>query len=165
MIKKLIIPFLWIPIGSFAQDNPLSVFKPLENYVWSAEGTWGDGTLFKQEITLQFSLQDKIVQVASKGYTNTEQTAFGLRNHGIRHYDARLNEILFWEFDVFGNVTEGTVEAKGKDIIYKYNYEGTRVTEMWKYVDDLTYDFTVGVYEEGEWIQQLLKTKFTGQAK
>ncbi|MDA0197089.1 MAG: hypothetical protein O2887_19275 [Bacteroidetes bacterium] len=165
IMKKLIVLFFLIPMGLFAQENPLSIFKPLENYIWNAEGKWGDETLFKQEISLEFSLQDKIVKVDSKGFTNMEQTQFGLRNHGIRQYDVNVKKIRFWEFDVFGNITEGTVEKNGKDIIYKYDYGGTFVTEMWKYIDKLTYDFIVGVYENGEWKQKFLETKFVGELK
>ena len=116
-----------------AQDNSLTIFKSLENYTWKAEGTWGDGSKFKQEISLKFSLDNKIVIVESLGFTNKEQTEFGLRNHGIRQYDEKLKKIRFWEFDVFGNLTEGTVESEEKNLKYMYDYGGTFVTEMWIY--------------------------------
>ena len=164
-MKKLIILLFLIPIGLKAQDNPLTIFNSLENYTWTAEGKWGDGSTFKQEISLEFSLDNKIVKVESMGFTNKEQTEFGLRNHGIRQYDEKLKKIRFWEFDIFGNLTEGTVEGEGKNLIYKYDYGGTFVTEMWVYKNEKTYDFIVGVYENGEWKQKFLETEFTGTIK
>lgn len=148
-----------------AQDNPLIIFKSLENYTWEAEGKWGDGSTFKQEISLKFSLNNKLVIVESLGFTNSEQTEFGLRNHGIRQYDEALKQIRFWEFDVFGNLTVGTVESNGKNLKYKYDYGGTVVTEMWIYKNEKTYDFIVGVYENGEWKQKFLETEFRGTSK
>lgn len=83
-MKNLIILLFLVPIVLKAQANPLTIFKSLENYIWTAEGKWGDGSTFKQEINLEFSLDNKIVKVESMGFINKEQTEFGLRNHGIR---------------------------------------------------------------------------------
>lgn len=164
-MKNIIILLFFIPIALKSQENPLTIFQPLENYIWSAEGKWGDGSTFKQEVSFEFSLENKIVKVESNGFTNMEQTEFGLRNHGIRQYDEKLKKIRFWEFDIFGNVTEGTVESDGKNLIYRYDYGGTLVTEMWNYKNKLTYDFIVGVYENGEWKQKFLETEFVGKLK
>lgn len=164
-MNKIIFLLFLAPMLVKAQDHPLAIFKPLENYIWSAEGTWGDGSKFKQDITLEFSLDDKIVKVESMGFTNMEQTAFGPRNHGIRQYDEKSGKIKFWEFDVFGNVTQGTVMGEGKNLIYSYDYGGTLVTEMWIYKENHTYDFIVGVYEDGEWQQKFLETAFIGKMK
>ncbi|WP_209400661.1 hypothetical protein [Pseudozobellia sp. WGM2] len=164
-MKNLILLLFLMPVVLMAQDNSLTIFKSLENYTWKAEGTWGDGSKFKQEISLKFSLDNKIVIVESLGFTNKEQTEFGLRNHGIRQYDEKLKKIRFWEFDVFGNLTEGTVESEEKNLKYMYDYGGTFVTEMWIYKDEKTYDFIVGVYENGEWKQKFLETEFKGKSK
>ncbi len=164
-MKYLIVLFFLFPIGQKAQENPLTIFKPLENHIWKAEGKWGDGSTFKQEISLEFLLENKMVKVESYGFTDMEQTEFGLRNHGIRQYDAKSKKVRFWEFDVFGNVTEGTVVKEGKNIIYSYDYEGTFVTEMWHYKNELTYGFIVGIYENGEWKQKFLETEFVGTPK
>lgn len=158
-MKKLLLLFL-LPIVLQAQNNPLAMFKPLQGGIWAAEGTWGDGSTFKQEIRVTFSLKDKIVKVNSKGFTNEAQTEFGLRNHGIRQYDPATKAVRFWEFDVFGNVTQGIVKQEGKNIIYSYDYGGTQVTEMWQYKDENTYDFIVGIYKEGHWEQKFLETVF-----
>jgi len=164
-MRKLIILFFLIPIEFIAQENPLEIFKKFENYIWSAEGKWGDGSTFKQEISLEFSLENNLVKVKSLGFTNKEQTKFGLRNHGIRQYDNNLKKIRFWEFDVFGNLTEGTVEGEEKNLHYKYTYGDTLVSEMWIYKNEKTYTFIVGVYENGEWKQKFLETEFIGSKK
>ena len=160
MMKKLLLLILFSPLLTIAQDNPLDIFKPLENNIWYAEGKWGDGSDFKQEISLAYSLDDKIVKVQSKGFTDKEQTVFGLRNHGIRYYDQESKQIKFWEFDVFGGLTEGSVKADGKNLIYSYDYGGTIVTEMWRFKDESTYDYIVGIFSDGQWQQKFLETEF-----
>jgi len=164
-MKKIIFILFLIPIFSNGQENPLAIFKPLEQYIWSAEGKWGDGSPFKQEISFNFSLDDNIVIVDSKGFTNTQNTTFGLRNHGIRQYDKELKKIKFWEFDIFGNVTEGTVTSHEKNLIYTYDYGGTSLTEMWIYKNEKIYNFIVGVFENGDWTQKFLETEFKRKEK
>nr|WP_299067550.1 VOC family protein [uncultured Allomuricauda sp.] len=161
-MKKYIL--LWIlPLVAQvdAQQNKLAIFDNLIGRTWIAEGNWGDGSKFKQEIEFQYDLDSALVLTNAKGYTNKEQTAYGTRNHGIRKFDMETNSIKFWEFDVFGGLTEGTVKNKGKDIIYTYSYGESVVTDYWEYVDSNTYNFTVGAYEDGKWKQQYLTTQFT----
>ena len=55
--------------------------------------------------------------------------------------------------------------GEGKNLIYSYDYGGTLVTEMWIYKENHTYDFIVGVYEDGEWQQKFLETAFIGKMK
>lgn len=143
-----------------AQSPALSIFEPLIGKTWKAEGTWGDGSQFKQEITFAYDLGQTLVVSHSKGFTNQEQTTYGDRNHGIRKYDAQTQSLVFWEFDVFGGVTKGTVVQKGKDIVYTYQYGDSRVTDYWQYVDANTYNFTVGSYKDGNWEQTYLQTQF-----
>ncbi|MEO9511558.1 MAG: VOC family protein [Flavobacteriaceae bacterium] len=144
-----------------AQQDHLALFKNLVGKKWIAEGAWGDGTKFKQEIEFEYRLNGTLVFANSKGFTNKEQTAYGPRNHGIRKFDADTNTIKFWEFDVFGGVTEGTVQSNGKNIIYTYAYGESVLTDYWEYVDDNTYNFTVGAYENGIWQQKHLSTQFS----
>lgn len=153
---------LFLIASSFiiAQDNPLSGFENLIGKTWRAEGTWGDGSKFKQEIDFSYSLEGKTVVTESKGYVNKEKTAYGHRNHGIRTYDAESDTIQFWEFDVFGGVTNGNVVFEGKDILYQYAYGDSEVTDAWEYVDDTTYNFKVGSYVNGAWKQTYLETQF-----
>ncbi|MCK8522317.1 hypothetical protein M0D21_12095 [Aquimarina sp. D1M17] len=145
---------------SWAQTSNLSIFEPLTGKVWKADGNWGDGSKFKQEIEFKFDLNNTIVIASSKGYTNKEQTTYGPRNHGVRNYNNDKKIIEFWEFDIFGGVTTGTVINEGKNIVYTYTYGTSTVTDMWEFVDENTYVFKVGNYENGTWKQVYLETKF-----
>lgn len=162
--KQIALFFLYLITSTIqAQENSLSGFTNLIGKTWKAEGTWADGSKFKQEIDFKYSLEKNAVITQSKGYTNKEQTTYGNRNHGIRKYDASSKSIKFWEFDVFGEVTEGTVTIKGKNLYYQYNYESTIVTDAWEYVDDNTYNFKVGNYTDNKWEQIYLETQFTSE--
>lgn len=156
---------LGIIAQSTAQKKQLAIFDPLMGKTWKAEGAWGDGSKFKQEIEFSYSLDSTLIIAESKGFTNMEQTIFGPRNHGIRKFDPQSKSIKFWEFDVFGGVTEGTVQGIENDILYTYDYGGTIVTDYWEYVDTNTYNFTVGSYENGMWKQKYLSTSFTSVEK
>lgn len=160
MKTLVLISFFLLPVLAGAQHSALSLFDNLVSKTWKAEGTWGDGSAFKQELTMNYVMDSTLVVVNSIGFTDREQTRMGLRNHGIRQFHPETNRIKFWEFDVFGGLTEGTVVADGKNIIYQYQYGNSLVTDMWEYVDDATYNFKVGSYENGEWKQLYLSTQF-----
>ncbi|MEK6152600.1 hypothetical protein WIW50_05045 [Flavobacteriaceae bacterium 3-367] len=145
------------------QKSDLAIFEHLIGKTWIAEGNWGDGSKFKQESTFEYALNKQIVIARSKGYVNQEQTRYGLRNHGIRKFDPVSKGVKFWEFDVFGGLTEGTMSIRGKDIFYHYSYHGSLVTDHWEYVDDTTYNFIVGRYVDEKWEQVYLKTQFKAQ--
>ena len=145
---------------NYGQNSKLSAFNNLVSKTWKAEGNWGDGSKFMQETDFKYSLDSTIVIVNSIGFINKEQTKLGKRNHGIRQFDNKTNSILFWEFDIFGGLTKGTVSSKEKNIIYTYDYGGSTVTDMWEYIDDSTYNFRVGSYENGTWKQVYLSTQF-----
>lgn len=147
------------------QENHLDFFEPLMGRTWKAEGTWGDGSPFKQEIVFSYALGNTLVNVESKGYTDQERTQFGPRNHGVRKYDPDSKTIKFWEFDVFGGVTTGTVVAEGKNLRYAYAYGESTVTDLWEYVNDNAYNFKVGDYQNGEWKQVYLSTQFIAEPK
>lgn len=151
---------LLISIQTYSQKSKLSIFDNLVAKTWKAEGNWENGSKFKQEIKIWYSLDSTIVITNAIGFIDKEQTKLGLRNHGIRQFDGPSGSIKFWEFDVFGGLTTGTVFAKGKDIVYQYEYGGTMVTDMWEYIDDSTYDFKVGSYENGTWKQIYLNVQF-----
>ncbi|MEO0900715.1 MAG: hypothetical protein AAFY00_01410 [Bacteroidota bacterium] len=165
MKKYALVCILFTSIGIFAQENPLSIFENLMNKTWFAEGNWGDGSKFKQEITFSYDLSNTLIIANSKGYTNSEQTEYGARNHGIRKYNPETNVIDFWEFDIFGGVTQGTVKTQGRNIIYTYSYGESIVTDAWEYVDENTYNFKVGNYANGQWEQVYLSTQFKVKAQ
>ena len=143
-----------------AQQNPLSAFQPLIGKTWKAEGNWGNGTQFKQEVTFSFDLNKSVVVAKSKGFINQEQSQYGDRNLGIRQYDPASKEIKFWEYDVFGGLTEGTVELKDQSFYYHYEYGGTNLTDAWEFINDSTFHFKVGLKEGESWKTVYLETQF-----
>lgn len=159
-MRNLILLFILIPIIGFGQNNELSIFENLVGKTWVAEGSWGDGSKFKQELVFKYSLDSTIVITNAIGFIDKEQTKLGERNHGIRQYDKESDTIKFWEFDVFGGLTKGIVFVKDKNIYYQYDYGGTQVTDMWEFVNDSTYNFKVGSWEEGVWKQVYLNSQF-----
>ena len=154
------IVILLISIMTYGQESQLSIFDNLVGKTWKAEGNWANGSKFKQKIKINYSLDSTIIIVNSVGFVDKEQTKLGLRNHGIRQFDKQTKKIKFWEFDVFGGLTKGIVFSEGKNIIYQYNYGDLTVTDMWEYVDELTYNFKVGDYKDGVWKQIYLNTQF-----
>lgn len=156
----IVIALILSALPGYTQEVPLAVFDPLVNHSWRAEGQWGDGSAFKQEIYFEYDLNKRIVIARSDGYTNSAQTLYGRRNYGIRQYDSIAGKIKFWEFDVFGGRTVGEVTQNGRDIIYSYDYGNSRVTDMWEHVNDSTYNFTVGYFRNGSWDQRFLETEF-----
>jgi len=160
MKSILLIITLTISSISFSQKADLSIFKNLVNKTWKAEGKWGDGNSFKQEITFTYSLDSSIITTKTIGFLNKEQTELGQRNLGIRQVDEKTGAIKFSEYDIFGGLTEGTVTTIGKNIIYQYQYGNFFVTDIWEYVDENTYNFKVGDYKKGIWKEVFLKTQF-----
>ncbi len=144
----------------YSQLKDLSSFSNLIGKTWKASGNWGDGSEFKQEVYFEYDIGKQIVIARSNGFTDQEQTKFGRRNFGIRKLDSGKGQMLFWEFDVFGGLTEGTVQVNEKNILYQYQYGDSYITDMWEYVNDSTYNFIVGSYDNGQWQQKYLETKF-----
>ena len=66
---------------------------------------------------------------------------------------------------MFGGLTEGFVKVEGKNLFYQYEYGGMTITDGWEYVDENTYDYKVGQYKEGEWVQTFLDTRFIYKLK
>jgi len=159
-MKAVVLLLLLIPMTIFSQNSELSMFDNLVDKKWKAEGTWENGTIFKQEIEINYSLDRMIVLTNSKGFIDKEQIKFGLRNHGIRMFDKKSDSVKFWEFDIFGKLTEGVVLSIEKNIIYQYAYGNSFLTEMWEYVNDSTYNFKIGSYENGVWKKLYLTTQF-----
>lgn len=165
MKRIVLLALLMTSILIYGQESRLSIFDNLIGKTWKASGNWESGNVFKQEITMNYALDRTIIIVNSIGFTDTEQTKLGARNHGIRQFDEPSNKIRFWEFDVFGGLTEGIVFSEGKNIIYQYNYGGSMITDMWEYVNDHTYNFKVGNYIDGAWKQIYLNTQFKASKK
>ncbi|MCK8479812.1 hypothetical protein [Psychroserpens algicola] len=160
MKNKIILIMLLSTTFFYSQSSKLIIFENLVNKTWKAEGKWGDDSKFKQISTFEFALDSSIVIVKSEGYVDQKQEKFGMRNHGIRKYDKETNTILFWEFDVFGGLTKGELILEGKNMYYNYKYGNSIITDAWLWVNENEYNFKVGTYENGEWVQVYLETKF-----
>ncbi len=164
-MKNLLISALFLSLTScvYGQNVDLSVFDNLVGKTWQAEGKWGDGSKFKQALTFEYALGKSLVLVKAKGFTDKEQTKYDWRNVGIRKVDKEAKKIKFWEFDVFGGTTEGDITVQDKNILYQYKYGNTMVSDLWEYVNDSTYNFTVGSRKNGEWAQKYLSCQFTAE--
>ena len=148
-----------------AQDISLeSVFSDLAGKTWIANGQWGDGNPFKQEITFALDLDNSLVRTHTMGFVDSKQSSWGKRAHGIRRYDTQTRKYHFMEFDVFGNLTEGLMEIKESKIYYHYPYgsgdQQLELTDVWEKKDNNTYSFKVGVFKNGKWEQVFLDTEF-----
>ncbi len=161
----LIAIFIIVLLGEslLAQHSSLNIFAPLAGKTWIANGQWANGSPYRAKIHFEYALNNTIVIASTEGFTDNEQNKFGPRNHGIRQYDPETKTIRFWEFDVFGGRTEGTVFARGDDLFYQYDYNNTLVTDHWEKVDDHTYNFKVGQYDDGKWTAVYLDTQFKAQ--
>lgn len=149
---KLLFTFLCLSfvLDVNAQDHQLSAFENLVGKTWIVEGTWGNGSLYKKESVFEFALNRTLVIEKSKGFTDSLQTTFGDRNYGVRQFNPEDSTITFYEFDVFGKITEGDVIIHDKNIGYTYEYEGFNLIDMWMYVDENNYRFVVAPYENGK---------------
>ncbi len=160
MNYKLFLIIILIPFLSISQKSELLSFNNLVGKTWRAEGEWGDGTKFIQEIRFEYSLDSTLIITNTRGPIDKNSNNLSPRSHGIRQYDKNTNSINFWEFDRSGVVTKGTVFFDGNSIYYQYLYNETILTDMWEYVNNSTYIFKVGKYKEGIWIQTYLNTQF-----
>ena len=93
MKNILIITTLFISSIAYSQTPDLSAFKNLVNKTWKAEGKWGDGNLFYQEITFEYSKDSSIITTKTIGFLNKEKTEKGQRNLGIRQVDEKTGKI------------------------------------------------------------------------
>ncbi len=160
LCQLICFPIIFILSTNPLTGQDLSVYIPLANKTWETEGYWGDSTLFKQEITFTFSLDSQIVIAQSNGFTDEDRSHFGPRNHGIRRFNPELGKIEFWEFDVFGGLTTGMVLVDGLNHYYQYVYGDNLITDGWERLDNETYIFKVGIFEDGKWRQLYLQTYF-----
>lgn len=150
MKKLLLTPLFIVSLLVAAQEPaPLSVYADQVGSTWVIDAQWGNGSPFKQEITLSYGLNNAVVIAKTRGFIDQEQTTLGDRNHGIRKFNSETNQIEFWEFDAFGGLTQGTVTVKGKDLYYVYEYQGTWLADIWEYKDEDTYVYKVAQYVDG----------------
>lgn len=152
---------LLIPLMSISQPINSSPLNNLVDKTWSANGKWGDGSTFKQEISFSYDLNEKIIISKTKGFIDETKENFGNRNHGVRMYDTSSSTYKFWEFDIFGGATTGDITFKNNDIYYTYQYGDSVITDLWEYVNASTYNYKVGILVDDQWQQVFLETTFT----
>lgn len=160
MNYKTLLFIILFPLISIGQKTELSNFENLAGKTWKAEGKWGDGTKFIQEIKFEYSLDSTLIICHTNGFIDKNSTKLKPRGHGIRQYDKKTKSIKFWEFDRNGGLTRGSVFFDEKNIIYQYKYKEAILTDMWEYVNASTYNFKVGNYMNKVWIQTYLETQF-----
>ena len=157
MVLMLILPLQ----SAFAQGG---AFDNL-NGTWKGEGKWNNGPDFKQEITYSWDIPGKVVHTLTKGNISQKGYEFGVRSSGIRTLQGANGQ--FWEFDVFGQVTEGSIAIKDKNLYLTYSYDTPQgkqtLTDAWEYVDANHYNFKVGAYSDGKWEALYLEAVFTRQ--
>lgn len=161
--SKILVLFL-LPIIGFSQSKLEEGFDNLVNKTWFAEGTWESGTPFFQEITLKYGLNKRIVITDTKSIVNDTYKRYSDSAHGIRKYNEEKDEVEFWEFDFYGNITTGRVIVEGKNIWYKYEYGDETISDFWQYIDENNYKLVVGIYNDGKWEKTYLETKMTGKS-
>ncbi len=158
-MKQLIILLLFS--ASLYSQTPLTqAFDPLIGRTWI---TANADSSFRQEVTFSYDLDSTLVIAESDGYTDQSRTQWGARNHGIRRYNPNSKEIEFYEFDVFGGLTEGKVTIEGKNLYYSYQYADAGdmiLTDGWEYISDGEYAFKVGNRENGQWQQIFIESIF-----
>ncbi len=137
-----------------------TAFAPLVGKTWRAQGSWGNGDPFQQEVRFHWDLEDAAVIAQSNGFIDRTNKTWGQRNHGIRYWNKREGKLQFAEYDIFGAVTEGSISLRENNIYYHYNYGGFLLTDAWEKIDELTYNFKVGVFSKGEWQDVYLSTQF-----
>ena len=106
---------LFVALLSQAQTSPLSVFDNLIGSSWVSEGTQLGGFEGKTVYQVESGLEGKIIKVTTYA-TDPTTKEFGLRNEGIRAYDATEKVLKFYEFDKLGGITVGNVVVDGRNM-------------------------------------------------
>ena len=95
---------------------------------------------------------NKFFTCTTDGIVDKKTKATGTRSQGIRAWDSETESFKFWEFDVFGEITEGSIVIDGNDIYFIYKYDGKIVTDAWMQKNKNTYEFIVGAQNGDKWI-------------
>ncbi len=136
--------------GLQAQSNPLAPFDKLVGGTWLVDGTWPDGSKFKQEFFFESSLGGKLIKVQTMGTIDPKTKAYGLRNEGLRSWNPQDSTIMFWEFDVFGGLTRGLVTINDADFHYDYQYENMNLRDSWIFVNEDEYQLVISSVKDGK---------------
>lgn len=140
-----------------------SLYTPFVGSTWLIDTTWANGVTFRQEKTFEFGLGKKLVHTKTYGTVDMATGAYGLRNEGIHMLEGGSSKPHFWEFDVFGGVTEGEIISRGDTIAYNYTYSvsGEEVTmqDLLIKQDEDTYTYIIRSLQAGKIKKVFLETK------
>jgi len=133
------------------------VFESLVGGTWTVSGTWSSGVPLHQRKQFEWGPRRAFIQ--SKTMTSSNGTdQWEQHSTGIRQWQRTEKNVLFWEFDRFGGVTEGRVGFVGEHTFYyEYSYlvrgQTLHMRDTWTRIDNDRYTYTIGQYE-GEALQQ-----------
>ena len=124
-MKKLLFLLLLFPILGNAQtkEETYEVFENLIGGLWHLNTKFENGQPFVQDFEMEWGLNKAIIKVKTYGVIDQETREFGLRNEGIRAWDAKQGKMVFHEFDIYGGITSGIVVIEGDVINYEYHYD------------------------------------------
>ncbi|NOU59452.1 hypothetical protein [Marinifilum caeruleilacunae] len=146
--------------GLAQMKTSLEKFNHLVEGIWLSEGEWSNGQKFKQEVDFEWGLDHKIVKVQTYGTIDPKTQEYGLRNEGVRAYNAKDSMIQFWEFDIFGGITKGVCYFEGENLHYEYDYHGEKLKESWIYVDQDHYDYQIASLKDGKIEKIYMKSSY-----
>lgn len=142
------------------QSTKLVAFENFMKGRWEMKGSWPNGQKFRQVQQFEWGLNRHIIKVKTWGTVNQKTGNFGLRNEGIRTWDTHKKQIVFWEFDIFGGITQGTCTIEGKNMYYDYSYQGKTFRDSWVYIEPNKYAYKVGIYTKGQWQKVFLASTY-----
>ncbi len=156
MRKLLVLSFICIITSVHAQKKEIhAFFTQMNGSRWECQGKWKVGKPFHQIYTFEWSENNIVCQVNTFDFERSENKNPSLRNVGIRKFDQKNNQWKFWEFDYLGGITEGKISYREQSIYYTYAYEVNGqtnwMTDAWEFVNDSTYNFKIGVWENESW--------------
>lgn len=152
----LVVSALIFSVGMSGQANKKAAYDAFSNLVggeWQVNAATTDGKPFKQQLTVEWGAGKSFFKSSANGIVNKDTKETGLRNEGVRAWDETSGSFRFWEFDVFGGITEGTIVIEGDDIFFIYEYGGKIVTDAFMKKNKNTYEYIVGVRSSGVWTE------------
>lgn len=151
------------PTMAQEKASPLQAFENLVGGTWKADGAWESGIPFKQKKKYKWGLSGKIIKAKTFGIIGEESKEFGLRSEGIRAWSKEASGVKFWEFNIYGNITMGTITIDGSDLYYHYTYDfgrgPTELTDAWIFKSKDRYEFIIGIFKNDKWQKKYLTTE------
>ncbi len=134
-------------------QNPIQVFDNLVESTWISEGQQLGGFVGKTEYEFSTGLNGSIIYV--KTFTTDPKTKeFGLRNEGVRAFNANSKQLEFYEFDKLGGITKGVLIVEEKNMHYEYEYQGMILRDSWIFKSKNEYQYIVGTWSDGKWTKK-----------